>query len=76
MAAGALTVIAYDLARNLMPTPAIVLPAANVNGMGYVGSGVGAGYLGSVGEYVNGGDFNFASGMGEYVQSTNGGYNY
>jgi hypothetical protein len=72
MAAGALTVIAYDLARNLMPAPAIVLPAANVNGMGYIGSGMDAGYLNGVGEYVNGGNYNFASGMGEYIQGGNG----
>jgi hypothetical protein len=72
MAAGALTVIAYDLARNLMPAPAIVLPAANVNGMGYIGSGMDAGYLNGVGEYVNGNNYNFATGMGEYIQGGNG----
>jgi len=72
MAAGALTVIAYDLAKQLLPlgAPAVV---SNTAGLGYAASGQGAGYLG---EYVNGGDFNFATsgaGMGEYVGA---GYNY
>lgn len=62
MAAGALTVIAYDMIRSFMPVGA---PA--VAGLGYVSSGQTAG---QIGEYVQGGNFNFAtdnSNMGEYV---------
>jgi hypothetical protein len=62
MAAGALTVIAYDVIRSFMPVGA---PA--VAGLGYISSGQSAG---QIGEYVQGSNFNFAtdnSNMGEYV---------
>lgn len=69
MAAGALTVIAYDVIRGFLPPPAIMSTA----GMGYIASGQNAGYIGNgMGEYVNGGDFNFATSgasMGEYINT-------
>lgn len=69
-AAGSLTVIAYDLIKSLMPP---VVPA--VAGMGYVGSGLNAGALPNMGEYVAGPTFGFDTsnaGMGEYVQTQYG----
>lgn len=70
MAAGALTVIAYDVMRNLLPPPMLQTTA----GMGYIASGQNAGYIGGngMGEYINGGDFNFATNgaaMGEYINT-------
>lgn len=61
MAAGALTVIAYDVIKGMMPAP------GTVAGMGYMSPAISAGYLPQqgMGEYVDTGVF--SSGMGEYV---------
>lgn len=70
LAAGALTVQAFDLIKSFMPP---TLPAA-VAGMGYMSPGINGGYLpqSQMGEYVNGLTDNYAfasngSAMGEYV---------
>ena len=69
MAAGSLTVIAYDLIKSYLPVP---VPA--VAGLGYMSPGINGGYLPQngmgVGEYTGGGVFDFNSsnsGMGEYI---------
>lgn len=67
LAAGSLTVIAYDLVKGLMP---VTVPTT----VGYVGSGMYSGDLPNMGEYVPGGDFGFDSsnaGMGEYINGYN-----
>lgn len=66
MAAGALTVIAYDVIKGMMPAPGAVA------GMGYMSPALNAGYLpngsngmSGTGEYIDTGVF--STGMGEYV---------
>lgn len=60
MAAGALTVIAYDAIKGFMPAPGVA-------GLGYMNPGINAGYLPQqgMGEYVD--TRAFSTGMGEYV---------
>lgn len=63
MAAGALTVIAYDVIKGLMPAPSVA-------GLGYMSPAINAGYLPQqgMGEYVTG-----MEGLGEYVTGTGSG---
>lgn len=72
MAAGSLTVIAYDLVKSFMPPslPAPVISPA-VSGLGYMSPGINGGYLPQqgMGEYF--GFANSNAGMGEYITGYN-----